>query len=560
MNRLIYAVISALFGMLSISCEKDFLERAPSDFISEEEVFGNIENTEAFVTHIYIKLPTLLTPTTDSRSFFSLDAATDVSANMWTEWVGSSIDLTNGNWSSSASPLSYRWKDSYNAIRRANILIENEERIPNTNADRKHRIIGEAYALRAMYYFELLRTYGELPLVLKSLDPSGEDVFLPRSPVDEVVALIKSDIEKAIALLPARHNPAEFGRATSVAMKALLSRVCLYHASPLFNPSNDRERYTVAAEVSRDAIEFAEANGYRISRGEVNGLKGYERIFLQETNEEVIWSSGPTGYDYEGGYWDSYVGTLGYGGWYGEAPLQNLVDSYELTNGELPVLGYQPNNEPIANPASGFDPASPYENRDPRFYQTIGFHGDTYKGRQVNFAPGGRDYATDRPRINYFFKKYANPNRDLINKTGLYTKRYAIFRLSELYLNYAEALNESLDSPTPAVTDAVNTIRTREGMSALATGLDRDELREKIRNERKVEFAFESHRFWDVRRWKIAASVNAGVVRKVNVSSDGKFTYPVWQNRVFEEKHYWFPIPQDEIDKMNGQWQQNPGW
>ncbi len=558
-------ILKYMYAMLAIAtvglgaCQKDFLDRAPSDFISKEEVFRNIDNTEAFLNNIYIQLPSLLTPTVNYQGYYSLDAASDLSASMWTEWPGSSIDMTIGNWSPSYSPLSYRWTDYFNAIRRINILIENEGIIPTLNPQRKNRIIGEAFALRAYFYFELFRMHGELPLIERSLDPGGEDIFFERSPVDVVVAFIKADIERAIALLPARHEPSEFGRATSLAMKALLSRLCLYHASPLFNPTGDKQRYALAATVSKEAIDFAEANGYRLSMGDIDGLKSYERIFLEENNEEVIWSSGRTGFDYDGGYWDFYTGTLGYGGWYGESPLQGLVDSYELMNGELPVLGYDENNQPIPNPASGFDPASPYENRDPRFYQTIGFHGDTYKGREVNFAPGGLDYATDRPRINYFWKKYAIADRDLINETGGYTKRYALFRLAELYLNYAEALNES-EGPSDAVYSAVNEIRQRVGMIGLPPNLNQGGMRERIRNEKKVEFAFESHRFWDIRRWKIGTEVNSGIVRKVNVSATGAFTYPVWQNRVFEEKHYLLPIPQSEIDKLNGQWEQNLGW
>jgi len=560
MNKHNYIYVLFLLATIGFSaCKKDFLERAPSDFISKEEVFSNIDNTEAFLNNIYVQLPSLLVPTLNNQGFYSLDAASDLSANMWTEWPGSSIDMTIGNWSPSFSPLSYLWTDYFNAIRRTNILLENEALIPTTSPARKSRILGEAYALRAYYYFELFRMYGELPLIEQSLDPGGQDVFFKRSSTDDVVAFIKADIERATPLLPARHEPSEFGRATSLAMKALLSRLCLYHASPLFNPTGDKARYALAATVSKEAIDFAQDNGYRLSMGDVDGLQSYERIFLEESNEEVIWSSGRTGFDYNGGYWDFYVGTLGYGGWYGESPLQGLVDSYELLNGELPVLGYDDNHTPIPNPVSGFDPLSPFENRDPRFYQTVGFHGDTYKGREVNFAPGGLDYATDRPRINYFWKKYAIPDRDLINETGGYTKRFAIFRLSELYLNYAEALNES-EGPSAAAVEAVNKIRRRVGMIEVPNGLDQNELREKIRNEKKVEFAFESHRFWDIRRWKIGTEVSNGVVRKVNVSANGTFTYPVWQNRVFEEKHYLLPIPQSEIDKLNGQWAQNPGW
>lgn len=132
-------------------------------------------------------------------------------------------------------------------------------------------------------------------------------------------------------------------------------------------------------------------------------------------------------------------------------------------------------------------------------------------------------------------------------------------RTAELYLNYAEAANE-VDGPSSVVYELVNTIRRRAGQPDLPSGLSQDEMRDKIRQERRIELCFENHRFWDVRRWMIAEEVDNGPVHRVTVDAAGNITYPVFQNRVFNpDKHYLFPIPQLEIDK-NNDLEQNPGW
>ena len=163
------------------------------------------------------------------------------------------------------------------------------------------------------------------------------------------------------------------------------------------------------------------------------------------------------------------------------------------------------------------------------------------------------------PRVNYFTRKYLWEQHNLTTGSGNSYRRFAIIRLAELYLNYAEALNEA-EGPTAEVYNAVNKIRRRAQLLDLPANLTKDEMRNKIRQERRVELAFENHRFWDVRRWKIAEIVDNKKVHKITVNADGTYSYPVFQNRVFDKaKHYLFPIPQSEIDK-NRNLVQNPGW
>ncbi|MET7000426.1 RagB/SusD family nutrient uptake outer membrane protein [Chitinophaga defluvii] len=540
----VYMVLTLAALWLS-GCKKDYLERTPSDYISEEEVFRNIENAQAFLNNAYNALPDWLYPSDGGN--YNIGAGTDEMVHQWFH-ARTARDFNSGNWNPANFPLQNVYTDCYSAIRRINIFLKNFDLIPEEVGtgvgNRKNRLKGEAYGLRAFYYFELFKMWGGVPLLDHALSPAGENIYLPRNTEEEVISFIKKDIEEAIALLPAKHDDSQLGRFTATAAKALLSKVTLYYASSLWNPGNDAARWEAAAIAAKDAISYAEKNGYIISLGEVGQKKAYERIFLELNNPEVLFCKNT----YMSSYWDFYASSLGCGGWYGDSPLQEMVDDYETATGLS-----------IKDPAAHYNNQDPYINRDPRFYQSILFHGAQWQGRKINVAPGGLDRDMDRQRTNYFVRKYIQEGHNLFTDVGSIYRRFSIYRLGELYLNYAEAWNERY-GPDNTVYDAVNKLRNRAGMPDLPGGLSKEIMRERIRHERRIELAFEGHRFWDVRRWKIAEQVDNGEVHGVNVSTAGVFTYPVYETRVFDKKkHYVFPIPQSELDK-NQNMKQNPGW
>ncbi|MBE8721553.1 RagB/SusD family nutrient uptake outer membrane protein [Sphingobacterium pedocola] len=557
----LYKYIVACSIILLLGCGKDFLERAPSDFIDENEVFSNLDNAEAFLNNAYTYLPDFLNKG-GTGGDYNLGSGTGEGVSMWNDYTKMSVDFNNGNWNPNSFPLDYRWSQYYNAIRRVNIFLKNYELLPDeagtqNNLLRKRRMLGEAYGLRAFYYFQLMKMWGEVPIIDRPLDSSNEsDYLMGRNSVDEVVEFIKKDIDQAIIALPPRIGGAEYGRFTGLTARALLARTLLYYASPLFNPQNIAMRWEEAETAAEEAWRLSEVNGHTLSLQPLNNRQAYERIFVELNNAEVIWSRTSDSY-----WWDFWAESLGYGGWYGEAPIQEMVDSYEMqATGQLPVLGYNADGTVQPNPTSGYDPKSPFAGRDPRFYQSILYHGAQWKGRQIDISPGGRDYFTDRPRVNYSWRKGMLEERNLVTETGMSARRFVLFRLAELYLNYAEARNERLSDPDQHVYDAVNAIRLRAGMPNLPTGLSKEQMRERIIRERKVEFVLEGLTFWDVRRWRTAHIVDVGPVRKIYVNNQGDFTYPIWSVRVFDpSKHYFFPIPQLEIDK-NPMLIQNPGW
>ncbi|HEX7016742.1 MAG TPA: RagB/SusD family nutrient uptake outer membrane protein, partial [Cyclobacteriaceae bacterium] len=237
----------------------------------------------------------------------------------------------------------------------------------------------------------------------------------------------------------------------------------------------------------------------------------------------------------------------------GTTPSQNLVDAYEMADGSK----FDWNNPAHA--------AAPYENRDPRLARTVLTNNTFFKDRPVEAWTGGRDgkgtpLAT---RTGYYLRKYVDENLNLLQgNTSVHS--WILFRLAEIYLNYAEALNE-YDPGNPDIKTYVDLVRARPGveMPPLPDGLSQAEMRDRIRNERRVELAFEGHRFWDVRRWMVASETLGSTLAGVDITKTGtdQFTYtPVnVENRVVDPRMYLYPIPQSEL-LLAGGWAQNPLW
>jgi starch-binding outer membrane protein, SusD/RagB family len=249
----------------------------------------------------------------------------------------------------------------------------------------------------------------------------------------------------------------------------------------------------------------------------------------------------------------------GFGGWGGNCPMQNFVDDFEMKNGKA-----------ISDPTSGYDPQNPYVNRDPRFYATVLYNGAPYRGRKVEtFLPGGKDSPDGNEPWNtsptgYYLRKFLNETISLDDWNSMGTTAWRYFRYAEILLNYAEAQNEAV-GPDASVYDAINKIRARAGLPDLPSGLSQVDMRTRIRNERRIELAYEEHRYFDVRRWKIASQEENEKALGISVkkNDNGTFTYTVKEaltGKKFEEKHYWFPIPLDEINASGGAIEQNPGY
>ncbi|WP_198674002.1 RagB/SusD family nutrient uptake outer membrane protein [Chitinophaga alhagiae] len=531
------------------ACTKNYLDRKPSDLITEDEVFRNIENAEKFVNVIYQSLPNIYKP----ASAWPLSSATD-ETNQASDNSASYPDAGNfntGSMSPANFPMQSQWNEFYGKVRSCNIFLANYEKVPQdpNYPERRARLRGEVLLLRAYYYFNLVIRWGEVPLLEDVLNPFDEPdaIYYKRNSIPEVMAAIVRDLDEAKDLLPAHYNarPNNWGRASKAIVLGLKGRVLLYNASPLFNPANDQTRWRAAADACRAALDTALTNGYALHAN-------YGEIFTQYFNREVIWSRPAPGAFGDGGI-DREMNPRGANGYGNVNPLQELVDDYEMKATGLPVT----------DPASGFNPQRPYDGRDPRFYATILYPGAIWKGRALD--PNGADAPrSGQISTNYWPRKYQLESVNLFAGTGASDRKWVLMRTAELLLNYAEAENEA-GGPGADVYNAINAVRGRADMPAFAGGT-KEATRATIRSERRIELALEDHRFWDVRRWKIAEVTENRDVHGVTVTGSGnvQYAYPVLEHRVFNpNRDYWLPVPQSEIDKVSGRnpaFKQTQGW
>jgi hypothetical protein len=412
----------------------------------------------------------------------------------------------------------------------------------------------EARFLKAYFYFELIKRYGGVPLIdYDDIRMDAGQYDIDRNSFEECTAFIVSELNDIIPLLPEVHDSrpglnSQTGRATRGAAMALKARTLLYAASPLFNSSNNSRLWADAAGASFDIISW---DYYSLE-------SNYEDLFLKSDSRELIFerrvensntfekANYPIGYD---------------GGNTGTCPSQNLVDCYEMQSTGLA----------ISDPSSGYDGNRPYEGRDPRFYATILYNNCSWAGRNVEIWDGGLDAPPiqNATKTGYYLKKYMNSSVRIGAGQNI-TQRHTwyIFRLGEVYLNYAEAMNEAFGPESDpegfgmTALEAVNLIRKRANMPDFEPGLSREAFRNGLRNERRVELAFENHRFWDVRRWKIGTEMFNGNLRGVQIQkiNDTQFSYTpkTVESRTYEEKMNLYPIPYSETVKAN--LTQNPGW
>jgi starch-binding outer membrane protein, SusD/RagB family len=343
-----------------------------------------------------------------------------------------------------------------------------------------------------------------------------------------------------------------FGRATKGAALGLKSRLTLYGASPLYNTGSWQDAVTAAQAV----ISLGK---YSLYGG------GYRQLFFDANNSETIFARL---YTKNAGHTHLEIanGPNSYGGWGGNLPLQNLVDDYQMANGKY-----------IMDAGSGYDEQAPYVNRDPRFYETVLYNGASYRGSTIEtFTPGGKD-SKDGPdnwntsKTGYYLKKFMNDAYPLQNPWGnAGFQPWYYLRYAEILLNFAEASNEANGADavpagsTLSARAAVNLIRARAGMPDLAAGLSKDAMRDAVRYERRVELAFEEHRYYDVRRWKIADVTENKPAKGIAITKSGStLVYSpkvALDGRSFSEKMYWLPIPRAEIQASNSQIQQNTGY
>jgi len=591
-----------LFLLLAaVSCKKDFLDKAPDDDLTIADVFSNRDYANNYLTNVYSHLPDEMVWADNKDNPFH-GAADELKQFYPPSFCNS---MTSGAWDANSTVIN-PWARNYAGLRKANIFIENIDKVPLDQfytKEARDRQKGEAIFLRAFYHFLLVRLYGPVPIADSSISLDTDFKSLRRQPLQKCVEYIVSQCDQAAALLPPRiTSETEYGRPAKSAALALKARVLLYMASPLFNgnpdyvnvkdhegvqlfPAFDANRWQVAADAAKACIDQTQAAGYALYTSPGNNpIKNYQEIFYMNNNQEVFFAYNDGTYD----GLDVYNEPLSLAGFTLHAPTQDIVDQYEMANGLRPITGYTADHTPIINAASGYtetgftDAPGPdnlyvagtsnmYVGREPRFYASINFSGSVwktrtgglefwFKGADGKLRAGGGNYSV----TGYLLKKLSDPNFVFKPQEKRTLRTWIFFRLGEQYLNYAEALNEA-QGPVADVYKYVNLIRNRSGLPALPGGLSKDDMRERIHHERQIEMAFESHRYFDCHRWKISETTDNGNMYGLNIYAGESKTDPaffkrtVFERRVFEKKHYLWPMLKSETDK-NPNLLQNPGW
>ena len=570
--------------VLVMGCNKQL--DLPSDGrISMDDVFSDYNRTRGYLNSCYGYAPA---PNIVRSSFTdeAQDADDVIDGSSYAMWYAGSITTSSfPGFSPDGSP----WVQLYEGIRKCNVFLEKiQTATAYVSEEEKNGWIAQAHTLRALYYLQLIKRYGDVPFFEAPLGIDHDFSQDSKAKFSEVVALILHDCDQALAIPDSRDEFSwavyenQYGKMTRAVAYAIKSQAILYAASPLW--SDGTYSWDDARQVTAEALAACLANDYKLFDQNPNpgiAQNPYGLYFITSSNDQrAVDKETILGLGGQLQVW-KVAGLPTTSGMEraGPNPTQELVDAYEMANGEPAILGYSDENHlvPIVNTASGYDPKNPYAGRDPRFYASIYFDGaskdlaDTY----LEIYVGGREgiSTNDRrhTRTGYYLRKYNNHRSGSANNADGAVR---LFRLAELYLNFAEAAYQSQGPDVPveesglgmSARDAVNAIRERAGMPTLPVGLSTAEFEKRYRNERRIELAFEEHRYFDVRRWKTLHETDRFVTGMRVVVADGEKQYNRFKFRdrgSSADKFLLYPIDQSEINKvfeLTGENWQNQGW
>lgn len=551
--------LGALIASMS-AC--DILDVEPLDTYTQEDVFTDVNLLKAYVHRNYT-LPQ------NGWSHKALRFSCDESYNNF-NWEGSYTVLEGAVTPDQLGNLDI-WSSYYENIKNCNIFFNNMDKVNLVDQPQRNYLIGEELFFRAYYYMELVNRYGGVPLITKAyqLDDTDKVMDIKRNSYEECVDSIVKWFDDAAELLPVKYDSdLDFGRVTKVAALAMKSRMLLYAASPWWGVRTYKE----AADVSKEVIDLCGGDGNNLD-------PDYKGLFLNPLSNEIIFQRL---YNQEFGHWFDWENTPnGWSGYSATCVTQEMVDSYETDGGKFPDTDWYDGKTTTT--------VNPWENRDPRFYASIVCDGQKFRDREIQFwvnAPekegekpskGGLDSEFGRDNWNYSKSHYTIRkfmDETLLNSWSDKGKQPWIYcRLAEIYLNYAEAMyycgnEEVARTYVNYVRErARNMVGAQEGSINMLPDVTEsgEALLKKIQQERKVELAFEEHRFFDVRRWKIAESTQVGQFHGIQIvkNEDGTKEYSVinlGNERDFDaSKHYLVPIPNYERRK-NSALEQNPGY
>jgi len=601
MKKAIY-ITSLLLLIQFSSCKKGFLDQVPNDRLTLDETFANRQTSEKFLNNIYNNIP---------DEFGQRNPGGDRNAGLWTAgsdeaeflWGGVQSNSMNiGNWDATSGFVNDYWRNYYRGIRSATFFMANIDKVPQMSQMLKDQYRAEARALRAMFYFYLVRLYGPVILMGDEIiepDAPASDVQLARSSMDECIAYITKELEEVAVQLPVTPaNDDSYGRITQGIALAFRAQALLLNASPLFNgnadfaalqnrdgkqlinSSFDAGKWAAAAAAYKAFISKYVPGTYDLFRkndadGKYDPYLSCRDVFLTDWNKEVILARPESSLSarqyemtpYHSGYARDFKGSGALGA------TQGQVDAFFTANGrDINDAGSGYLTTGFAEKATKYTKAGIYNQwvgREPRFYVNITYNGSTwlntnegeittelYNTGNSGKATGGNDYC---PTGYVVRKAMGLGNWDVSRRPVI------LYRLANIFLDYAEAINEAEPGSSEAI-KYVNLIRERAGIpiygsADLPAPGGQSQVRDAIRKERRSELAFENVRFFDTRRWKIAEQTDNGPMKGLDIGKNlpGFLNVVTFETRVFTKRHYLFPIPSNDVN-VDSELIQNPGW
>lgn len=548
MKKIFFPTI-VLAALLLPGCKKDFLDRQPEDAYSNSSLWTSEKDVDAALTGVYNGEYDNFSWSNgqswaDGTTVVYFDCVSDNGYGQY-GWEGFQA-YGNGTITPEINGYYAAKLWNYTTVQKCNFFLENITRAPISAALRS-QMIAEVRFIRAYRYFLMNQAYGGVPLVTKTLTTKEADAT-ERASSDEVAGFIISELAASLPDLPANYPSSETGRITKGAALALKARVELY-----------KKDYAACIADCQSLMGM----GYSL-------FPSYTDLFRiqNENNQEVIADVQQVENPYANStYVYAVMPSNSMGGQASVCPTQNLVDAYEMKNGKM-----------IDEVGSGYDPTQPYTNRDPRLQATILVPGGAFLQSGSSeasyfdpFDPDGPDYyasGNNTSPTGYVVKKFTSNLNDFgdLYQSGLNT---ILFRYAEVLLSYAEAKIE-LGQLDASVYAAINQVRQRAGMPAVDQTVYNNQttMRNLVRRERRIEFAFEGLRWYDIKRWQIGSQALVGAVYGAKLgtvdASTGKYTItgdylPSVETRTFENKNYLWPVPQEEIN-INSKLSQNTGY